>query len=198
MLTALLLATAAQAAPHAGHQAPGHAQHHSGAHDAHHDEHHASHDEAQRAHQGHGKHDMTKAHTMQCAPVPAGAADALFDKFDKAWATKNPDAVTALFAKDAVLLATVSNEPRTTREGIRDYFVGFLKNSPDGSIDTSAVKVGCNSVARMGTWTVMLTNPQTGAKSAVKARYTFLYVPEGGEWKIAHLHSSMMPETAGK
>lgn len=32
----------------------------------------------------------------------------------------------------------------------------------------------------------------TGAK--VKARYTFLYKYEDGQWKIAHHHSSQMPE----
>jgi hypothetical protein len=33
----------------------------------------------------------------------------------------------------------------------------------------------------------------TGAK--VKARYSFLYVYEQGQWKIAHHHSSQMPES---
>ena len=28
----------------------------------------------------------------------------------------------------------------------------------------------------------------------VKARYTYTYVFEGGQWKIAHHHSSVMPE----
>jgi hypothetical protein len=29
----------------------------------------------------------------------------------------------------------------------------------------------------------------------VKARYTFVYVFEDGEWKISHHHSSIMPES---
>lgn len=33
----------------------------------------------------------------------------------------------------------------------------------------------------------------TGAK--VKARYSFVYVYEDGQWKIAHHHSSQMPES---
>jgi hypothetical protein len=33
-----------------------------------------------------------------------------------------------------------------------------------------------------------------GARSDVKARYSFIYTWENGDWKIAHLHSSMMPE----
>lgn len=135
-----------------------------------------------------------QARTQTCTAVPANAADKLFDKFNAAWATKNPDTVTSLFAKDAVLLATVSNTPRDTPAEIRDYFVSFLKASPVGSIDTSTVRVGCNMVTRLGTWTVKLTDPTTGAVQGVKARYSFIYVPEGKTWKIAHLHSSMMPE----
>jgi uncharacterized protein (TIGR02246 family) len=134
---------------------------------------------------------MTSA---RCAPVSAAAVEAQFARFNKAWATLNPDTVTRLFSKDAVLLATVSNTPRTDHAGIRDYFVSFLKNRPVGSIDTSNVRLGCNMASRTGTWTVQLTNPETGAVTPVKARYSFIYRYEKGDWKIQHLHSSMMPE----
>jgi uncharacterized protein (TIGR02246 family) len=129
-----------------------------------------------------------------CARATPAALDAKFAEFNAAWATKNPDTVTALFDDDAVLLATVANVPRTDPAGIRDYFVKFLKNSPVGAIDTSTIKSGCNWALRMGTWTVTLTDPASGAKTDVKARYTFLYQFEGGQWKIEHLHSSAMPE----
>ena len=152
--------------------------------------------QAHSHHAGHGAHaghDMSKAHSMQCAAVPANAVDTLFNQFNAAWATKNPDTVTNLFAKDAVLLATVSNKPRTTHAEIRDYFVNFLQGAPVGTIDTSNVRVGCNQITRMGTWTVGLTKQNSGARNNVKARYTFIYKYEDGAWKIAHLHSSMLP-----
>ena len=95
-----------------------------------------------------------------------------------------------------MLLATVSNRPRTTPEGINDYFVRFLQGSPVGTINTSQVKLGCNTAYRLETWTVALTDPKTGAKSDAKARYSFIYKAESNDWKIDHLHSSMMPETA--
>ena len=148
---------------------------------------------AHGSHGAHAGHDMIKAHSMQCAAIPANAADTLFNQFNAAWATKNPDEVTKLFAKDPVLLATVSNKPRTTPAEVRDYFVSFLKGSPVGTIDTSTVVPGCNQLARMGTWTVALTNQNSGVRNNVKARYTFIYKYEDGAWKIAHLHSSMMP-----
>jgi uncharacterized protein (TIGR02246 family) len=136
--------------------------------------------------------------TQQCAAVNEAAVESQFKIFNDAWATKNPDTVTNLFTKDGVLLATVSNTPRTDHAGIRDYFVGFLKNSPVGTINSSTVKLGCNTAARLGTWTVSFTDAATGAKSDVMARYSFMYKYDGGQWKIDHLHSSMMPETAGK
>jgi uncharacterized protein (TIGR02246 family) len=117
----------------------------------------------------------------------------LFSQWNAAWATKNPDAVTDLFARDAVLLPTISKIPRTDRAAIRDYFVGFLKNSPVARIDSSKVIEGCNKLVRMGGWSVDLTDPATNAKSSVSGRYTFIYKYEDGAWKVAHLHSSLNP-----
>lgn len=135
----------------------------------------------------------SKSAAISCAPVTVEAVEAQFKLFNDAWATKDAETVTSLFAKDGVLLATVSNTPRTTPDTIKDYFVSFLKGAPVGTINTSTVKLGCNTAARMGTWTVALTNQNSGLRNDVKARYTFIYTYEGGVWKVAHLHSSMMP-----
>jgi uncharacterized protein (TIGR02246 family) len=137
------------------------------------------------------------AKSTQCAAVTPAQVEAQFGKFNEAWATKDPGKVTALFAKDAVLLATVSNKPRTTPAEINDYFVNFLRGDPVGTIDTSAIRIGCNTAYRMGTWTVALTNQNSGVRNDVKARYSFIYKMEDGEWKIEHLHSSMMPVSEG-
>lgn len=136
----------------------------------------------------------SEAGAASCHTADQAALDAKFTEFNNAWATKNPDTVTALFDDDAVLLATVSNTPRKDPAQVRDYFVKFLQNSPVGKIDTTTVKSGCDWALRMGTWTVTLTDPKTGAKNDLKARYTFLYQFEDGQWKIEHLHSSAMPE----
>lgn len=135
-----------------------------------------------------------QAKSERCAVVTKRQVESWFTAFNSAWATKQPATVTSLFTKDAVLLATVSNKPRTTPAEIEDYFVKFLKGSPVGTINSSTIKIGCNSIARVGTWTVGLTDASTGAKSDVKARYSFIYKRENGQWKIDHLHSSMMPE----
>jgi uncharacterized protein (TIGR02246 family) len=130
---------------------------------------------------------------MKCPAVSTAAVEAQFGKFQAAWATGNPDTVTALFAKDAVLLATLSNTQRTTHPEIREYFVEFLKKKPVGTIDTSTVKIDCRTASRVGNWTVKLTDPATGKVSDVAARYSFVYKYEGGKWMIDHLHSSVRP-----
>lgn len=137
------------------------------------------------------------AKATECASVTADQVESQFATFNAAWATKDPAKVTALFSKDAVLLATVSNKPRLTHEEINDYFVSFLKGDPVGTINTSTIKIGCNIAYRMGTWTVGLTNQNSGVRNNVKARYSFVYTYEDGAWKIAHLHSSMMPISEG-
>jgi uncharacterized protein (TIGR02246 family) len=140
-------------------------------------------------------HDHAKSSQQRgCQAVTKAQVEAQFGRFNQAWATRNPDTVTKLFSRGAVLLPTVSNTPRTDHAGIRDYFVSFLKAQPVGKIDSSNVRLGCNTASRTGTWTVSLTDPTTRQARDVKARYSFIYVYENGEWKIDHLHSSMMPE----
>ena len=131
----------------------------------------------------------------RCQTATTQQVEAQFDRFNAAWATRNPDRVTALFARDAVLLPTVSNRPRTDHAGIRDYFVTFLRAEPVGQINTSTISVGCNMATRVGTWTVRLKDQATGRTNDVRARYSFIYRWEAGQWRIAHLHSSVMPET---
>ena len=134
-----------------------------------------------------------EARTMRCAAVSRATIEQQFTRFNHALASRNPDKVTALFAPDAVLLPTLSDEERTTPAAIRAYFVHFLEKAPVGHVDTSAIRIGCNDAVRMGNWTFDLTDPETHAKSAAHARYTFVYRYSGGRWWIEHLHSSLMP-----
>jgi hypothetical protein len=58
----------------------------------------------------------------------------LFGLWNNALATLDPAQVANRYASNAILLPTVSDEPRTTKEGITNYFVNFLKNQPQGVI----------------------------------------------------------------
>ncbi|WAC71615.1 SgcJ/EcaC family oxidoreductase [Roseateles sp. SL47] len=129
------------------------------------------------------------AGTATCAAASQAQVAALFDRWNASLATLDPDRVTANYTTDAVLLPTVTNEPRTTPAEIRDYFVKFLKNAPQGTIDKRTIKIGCNEARDVGTYTFRFRD---GSK--VQARYTFDYEWVNGQWLIAHHHSSAMPE----
>jgi len=68
----------------------------------------------------------------------------LFQLWNSALATEDPDAVAKRYANKAVLLPTVSDVPRTDYALIKDYFVGFLKKKPQGEILESNVTIGDN------------------------------------------------------
>ena len=72
----------------------------------------------------------------------------LFQLWNSALATEDPDAVAKRYSKQPVLLPTVSDIPRTDYALIKDYFVGFLKKKPQGEILESYVTIG-NSKSMM-------------------------------------------------
>ena len=113
-----------------------------------------------------------------------------FDTWNAALATLAPDQVTALYADNAVLLPTVSNQVRHNPAEIRDYFVGFLQKSPQGVIDESNVNILSETHAtNSGVYTFTF-----GDGSTVTARFSYLYVASDTGWKILQHHSSAMPE----
>ena len=113
----------------------------------------------------------------------------LFDQWNTALSTLNPDTVTALYADNAVLLPTVSNQVRHNHEEIMDYFVGFLQKSPQGVVDEFNVNILSDTNAtNSGVYTFTF-----GDGSKVSARFSYLYVASNDGWKILQHHSSAMP-----
>ena len=116
----------------------------------------------------------------------------LFDRWNDALQTRDPDAVTGLYSDDATLLPTLSNKVRRNHAEIRDYFEGFLRKKPRGIVNESNVRDFGDVAIRSGIYTFELTTD--GKTSTVPCRFTFVYRNEGGQWKILEHHSSAMPE----
>lgn len=118
----------------------------------------------------------------------------LFERWNGALQTGNAQAVVDLYASDAVLQPTVSNQVRTTPAQIKDYFEHFLALKPVGQINYREIRqLGRNVAMDSGVYTFTLTGAD-GRSRQVQARYTFVYEQEGGQWKILNHHSSAMPE----
>lgn len=115
----------------------------------------------------------------------------LFDDWNAALLSGDPDKVAELYAADAILLPTVSNRVCTDRAAIKDYFhTKFMKMQPHGEIEESHIRVHEDLAVHSGVYLFAL---QTEGRS-VRARFTFVYRLDDGEWKIVEHHSSAMPE----
>ncbi|WP_369171153.1 SgcJ/EcaC family oxidoreductase [Streptomyces sp. R28] len=120
---------------------------------------------------------------------------ALFDEWNAALKTQDPEEVADLYWDDAVLLPTLSNQVRADRESRIDYFEHFLANKPVGKkIETHINVLDSNSVLDAGVYQFTLTDHDSGEKKIAKARYTYEWEKRDGEWKIVNHHSSLMPE----
>ena len=127
--------------------------------------------------------------TQTCATVDEKQIAGLFDRWNASLKTLDPSRVVANYATDAVLLATVQNQPRLTQDDRLNYFTKFLKSSPEGTINSRTIKVGCNTASDVGTYTFKMRDG-----SQVAARYSYIYSYQNGGWLISHHHSSAMPE----
>jgi len=129
--------------------------------------------------------------SMDCPSVSVDEIAGLFDVWNAALQTRDPDAVAALYGAESVLVPTLSNEVRLTPEAKHDYFVHFLQDGPEGEIDQREIRIGCDMAVDTGLYTFSFAD--TG--DVAKARYSFTYGIEDGEWVIISHHSSLMPES---
>eukprot|EP00984_Skeletonema_dohrnii_P019933 scaffold9626_cov124-Skeletonema_dohrnii-CCMP3373.AAC.5 len=111
---------------------------------------------------------------------------ALFELWNQALATGDSRIVADRYIKSPMLLPTVSDQPRTDFDSVKDYFDAFLLKEPQGKILEGKIYIGDGWASDTGIYE--FTMGTTGDK--VKARYSYNYVQEDGQWKIQHHHSS--------
>jgi uncharacterized protein (TIGR02246 family) len=138
---------------------------------------------------GHDGHDG-QGYVEHCKQTSENEIAGLFDRWNASLQTGDPAKVAANYADDAILLPTVSNQPRLTTAEREDYFEHFLVGQPSGKIDMRRIYVGCNTAVDSGLYT--FTFARTGA--VVPARFTYTYRWNGSAWLITSHHSSAMPE----
>lgn len=133
----------------------------------------------------------TLANEQACQPIDEAQVAALFDRWNADVQTGDPQRVLENYARDSMLLPTVSNTPRQTPEAKLDYFQHFLALKPKGEIVSRMVMIECNSALDTGLYSFHFADGAT-----VPARYTFTYkwFADAGQWLITSHHSSAMPE----
>jgi uncharacterized protein (TIGR02246 family) len=101
--------------------------------------------------------------------------------------------VVALYAKDAVLLATLANTPITTQAARTEYFTTLTaKPKLKATVNDEFVRLLDEDDAVIsGIYTFSFED--AGKTVSIPARYTFVYKKLDGAWKIVEHHSSKMP-----
>lgn len=113
----------------------------------------------------------------------------LFDDWNKALQTGNPDEVVKLYDKNAILLPTLSPQVRHSHEEIKDYFIHFLAKKPIGKINEANIRIFGNLAINSGIYTF---NFKDGSSSHARFTYVYKKVDENN-WIIVEHHSSLLP-----
>ncbi len=132
----------------------------------------------------------TNQAATSCYLASQQEVSALFDQWNAALQTGQPQTVVARYSADSILLPTLSNKVRVTADAKVDYFNHFLEKRPVGTIDQRHILVECNAAIDTGLYTFTFKDG-----SVAKARYTFTYRKDGQNWLITSHHSSLMPES---
>lgn len=118
---------------------------------------------------------------------------ALFDQWNMTLRTGSPHDMAALYDENGVLLPTVSNQVRSNRAEITEYFEEFQKLKPRGVINEQYIDVlDRNTAVNSGVYTFDVV--RDGRADFVVARYNFVYEKRGDDWLIVSHHSSAMPQ----
>ena len=124
-------------------------------------------------------------------------ADALqvVDRWAKAFAASDVDAIVKLYAPDALFLGTGSKAVVTKPEGIRTYFeAGLLVNRPRGATLNSYESTVLSDDAVLITGLDTVTGVKDGNPISASGRVTFVVAKRGADWQIVHFHRSAMPQ----
>lgn len=130
-------------------------------------------------------------HTRRFEAHPDDAARATLTQWTEAVASGRIEAILELYAPDAVLVPTLSNEIAVTADCRRKYFEFFLS---DGGPDCTLKSVVSRTDRKHGTATVagiyaFRFRRPTGEET-VPARFLFTLEEIGSRWMIIGHHSS--------
>lgn len=104
----------------------------------------------------------------------------------------NPQKVIALYAKDAILLPTLSPRIYTSRETITGYFEHFLQLK-DLEVDTEKLITREYGNIAMSTGFYSFYHKSDKNKEVLHVRFDFWYKKVDGKWKIIFHQSSILP-----
>ena len=103
--------------------------------------------------------------------------------------TGDPKQIVDLYHDDGLLLGTFSDKERIGQNLILEYFENLLKSKVDVEIVTQHKHESEFLVTNSGLYTFIVDG------KTVNARFSFVFIKTGDDWKILSHHSSVLPES---
>ena len=101
--------------------------------------------------------------------------------------TNDPSQVVSLYHDDGLLLGTFSDIERKGHDLILEYFENLLKSKVDVEIVTQQKHETESLVTNSGLYNFIVDG------KTVNARFSFVFIKTGNDWKILSHHSSVLP-----
>ena len=125
---------------------------------------------------------------------PRDEAMAVIEKWVQAFGASDVDAITRLYAPDALFMGTGSREVVTDPAGVRRYFEqALLTQRPRSAkvLESTALVVSDSVVVVNGLDTTYAV--RDGQAIENPGRFTFVVARREDGWRIVHFHRSGMP-----
>jgi len=103
--------------------------------------------------------------------------------------TNDPKQVASLYHDDGLLLGTFSDIERKGHDLILAYFENLLKSNVDVEVVTQHKHETDSIIVNSGLYNFIVDG------KTVNARFSFVFIKTGDEWRILSHHSSVLPES---
>src|ERR1700730_8511033 len=123
---------------------------------------------------------------------PAEEASAVIDRWAAAFSANDADAVVKLYTPDALLHGITSAKLYAGSEAVREYFGSAPERGNKITIGERHMVVLADA-AVMGVGFYQFDLLQNGIRVPRSARFTFVVVKRGADWRIAPHHPSATP-----
>jgi len=126
---------------------------------------------------------------------PTEDANAAIDRWSAAYSANDVEAVAKSYWPDAILLGTKSPVITIGADAIKKYFTDLkVQGSGNKNVIQERHTIPIDDDAVLVTGFYEFTRMQEGKPVPGPSRFTMLVTKRGGEWRIAHHHSSPRAE----
>lgn len=127
----------------------------------------------------------TQAASATCQTASEQDITVLFDQWNAALKSGQPERVVAQYAQRSVLLVPGSAQALLSPAEKLAYFKRFLERRPTGHIDNRVIAIDCDTAVDAGTYTFSFADG-----SRLSAGYSLTYQRSGGRWRIVSHRAS--------